>query len=183
MEEGNRPIWGMTKAHHRLWPSAHICMMGDEGKGVCPVVSSGVAAGVGVLGMSKPYYGLFLICARWRVGCRSAPYVKPYYVLVKPCYGLVIRGAFRDQLRAGNTPVGSDLALEGRKWVKKARLGWIGPLLSVRAGLEREDARKTPKCGTSMDRWHGDLSVHAQRRGFGIPGLGREGCKKEVNTY
>ena len=35
---------------------------------MCSVVSSGVAAGVGVRGMSKPYYGLFLICARWRAG-------------------------------------------------------------------------------------------------------------------
>ena len=30
-----------------MWPSAQICMMGDEGEWVCPVVSSGVAAGVG----------------------------------------------------------------------------------------------------------------------------------------
>ena len=30
-----------------------------------------------------------------------------------------------------------------------------------------------------MDRGHGDLCVHAQRRGIGTPGLGKEGCEKK----
>ena len=58
------------------------------------------------------------------------------------------KGATAPARRGGNTPVGSDLALEGRKWVKKARLGGIWPVRAVRAGLEREDARKTPQV------WH-----------------------------
>ena len=129
--------------------------------------------------MSKPYYDLILICARSRAGCRSAPYVKPCFGLFKPCYGLVIRGAFRGQLGAGNTPVGSDLALEGRKCVKKALLDGVWPMLAVHAGFEGEDARKTPKCGTSMDRGHPDLSVPVQIRGIGTPGLGSNGCKQK----
>ena len=50
--------------------------------------------------------------------------------------------------------MGSDLALEGSKCVKKARLGGVGLLRAQRAGFEGEDARKTPKCGTSMYRGH-----------------------------
>ena len=112
--------------------------------------------------------------------CRSAPYVKPYYGLVKLCYGFVIRGAFLGQLSAGNTPVGSDLALEGRKCLKKVRLGGVWPLRAQRADFEGEDARKIPKCGTSMDRGHRDLSVPVPMRGIGTPGLGSGGCKKST---
>ena len=77
-------------------------------------------------GMSKPYYGLILRCARR--GCWSAPYVKPHYGFFKRCYGLVIRGAFLASSARG-TRGGSEFALEGSKdfglfaWC--ARVLWV----------------------------------------------------------
>ena len=67
----------------------------------------------GVSGISKPYYGLFLICARWRAGV--PPYVKPYYGLVKLCYGLVIRGPARRGEHAGGLKFGAGGPQVGEK--------------------------------------------------------------------
>ena len=43
-DEGRQYICGVMRKAHM---AKCACMMGDEGEGVCPVVSSGVAAGVG----------------------------------------------------------------------------------------------------------------------------------------
>ena len=147
--------------------------MGDQGEGVCPVVSSDVAAGVGGPG-----------------------HVQTMLLFISDMCSVEDEGAGAQHM-SNHTMVWSNHALvwsngraQGiRRWaqiwrwraargVKKACLGGIGPMRGVRAGLEREDAQKTPECGTSIDRGHRDLSVHAQMRGVGTPGLGREGCKR-----
>ena len=83
--------------------------------------------------MSKPYYGLFLICARWRAGVpeRTICQTILWFGQTMLWFGHK-KGATAPARRGGNTPVGSDLALEGRKWVKNALLGGIGPVRAVR---------------------------------------------------
>ena len=60
-------------------------------------------------------------------------------------------------------PYCTDSALGGRMWAKRALLGGFWPIRTVRACFGGEDARMTPKCGTSMDRAHRDLSTPARR--------------------
>ena len=140
-----------------------------------------MAVGVwGVWGMSKASCGLILRCARLRVG---VPERTIYQTII--WYGQTMlwfghKRGVPGQLGAGNTPVGSGSALEGRKWAKKARLGGFWPIRRVHACFEAKDARKNPKCGTSMDRRHQDLSVPVQMGALGHLGWQRGAAKEWV---
>ena len=119
--------------------------------------------------MYKPYCGLIMTCARLRARvperaiCQTAQTILWFAENTYTNHIMVwSREGNSSQLGAGNTPVGSDSALGGRKWAKRALLGGFWPSRTVRACFGGEDARMTPKCGTSMDRAHRDLSAPVQ---------------------
>ena len=141
---------------------------------MCPVVSRWVW---GVRGMSKPYYGLFLICARWRAGVPERTKCQTILWFGQTMLWFGHKKGAPAPARRGEHACGLRFGAGGLQVGEKRAFGWNW------ACARGAKARERPP--SVAHRWIEGVETYAfmHRGGHWDPWVGQRGLRKEVKAY